>query len=379
MPQSPDLTEFSRALGAIYDAGLDRSKWSIALEKVFRLCGGVAAQMYIRSSADQGVFGCVSGVPLEMHDEYVNHYAEHDLRFHRLRDLPKGEVYRESDLITPAEIAASPIYNELLPRYDLGSVMVVDLPVRDLNVFFSILGRGSLKHFESRSVAEFQRFVPHLSRAVEIQSRFHEVEDQLRSSLDALEVLPIGIVLLDERGRVRFANRRALRLASDVDVRITRAGLDVSAARIPRKLDVLIADALRTASGRGIIAGGVVRVRSATGTTLLQVVPLPRSSRENRTGAWDGIATMVILGRPEVDDPQPIEALRRLYDLSPVEADLAAQLLKGRKVQDIAADRRVSVHTVRTQLKAVLSKAEVSRQAEFVAKTWSALVGFDCR
>lgn len=375
MSRRPHRTDFSRALGAIYDAGLDGSKWPEALGTVAGRCGGIAAQMHVRRADEESVFGCVAGLPPEAHSEYIAHYAELDVRFERLRSLPKGQVYLESDLISPDEIKSSPIYNELLPRYDLGTVMVADLPARSLTAFFSILSEIALRRFDRRNVREFHRFLPHLARAIEIQARLHQMEDTLNSSHEALESLAIGIVLIDGQGRVGFANRKALRLASNSGMGIGRAGVVAPPGSPRTRLESLVSGALRTARGDGEMAGGVLRVPAATGSIVLQVVPLPRSGDAQRTGAWRGVEAMIILGSATDPDPPPTRPLRELYGLTPAEADLAARLLQGQNVEEIAAGRSVSVHTVRVQLKAVLSKAEVSRQAEFVAKTWRALAG----
>jgi DNA-binding CsgD family transcriptional regulator len=48
-------------------------------------------------------------------------------------------------------------------------------------------------------------------------------------------------------------------------------------------------------------------------------------------------------------------------------ARVAAGIAGGQTPTEIALDAGVSVHTVKTQLKAVFEKAEVSRQAELVA------------
>ena len=59
--------------------------------------------------------------------------------------------------------------------------------------------------------------------------------------------------------------------------------------------------------------------------------------------------------------------LGRLHDLSPQEGEILRHLMAGRTVGEIAALRVVSVATVRTQVKAILAKLNVSSQLAAVA------------
>ena len=61
------------------------------------------------------------------------------------------------------------------------------------------------------------------------------------------------------------------------------------------------------------------------------------------------------------------QCLARLDLLSPQESEILLQLIGGRTVREIAAHRVVSEYTVRTQVKAVLSKLGVSSQLAAVA------------
>ncbi|MGB0101819.1 MAG: response regulator transcription factor [Nocardioides sp.] len=65
----------------------------------------------------------------------------------------------------------------------------------------------------------------------------------------------------------------------------------------------------------------------------------------------------------------------RIASLSPQERDLLAHLMEGRVVSEVARVRQVSMGTVRTQARSVMSKLEVSSQLSAVALAWRA--GYD--
>jgi DNA-binding CsgD family transcriptional regulator len=59
--------------------------------------------------------------------------------------------------------------------------------------------------------------------------------------------------------------------------------------------------------------------------------------------------------------------LQRLFALTPAEADMTALLANGASLESIAAARKVTLGTVRTQLRTVFRKTETHRQGELVS------------
>jgi DNA-binding CsgD family transcriptional regulator len=59
--------------------------------------------------------------------------------------------------------------------------------------------------------------------------------------------------------------------------------------------------------------------------------------------------------------------LRLLFNLSPAQANIAALLADGRSVEEIATVRAVSIETVRTQIKHLFQKTDVTRIGELVS------------
>lgn len=56
----------------------------------------------------------------------------------------------------------------------------------------------------------------------------------------------------------------------------------------------------------------------------------------------------------------------RTFSLTTAEAEIALKLGAGETLANIAASRRTSIHTVRDQAKAIMSKCNARRQAELV-------------
>jgi DNA-binding CsgD family transcriptional regulator len=67
-------------------------------------------------------------------------------------------------------------------------------------------------------------------------------------------------------------------------------------------------------------------------------------------------------GRPRTD-----KILRSAFGLTPTEAKVAISIARGRSPATIAVAHRVSVATIRTQLKSVYAKTRTHRQSELAA------------
>lgn len=108
----------------------------------------------------------------------------------------------------------------------------------------------------------------------------------------------------------------------------------------------------------------------ATGTALL--CPRPSGRRPYRVvllpAGFNGAAGALL----RIDDPDAAPSpgwqrvLQDAYRLSAMETDLAERLYAGHSLNEIAAQRDVSVETVRTQLKSLMYKINVNRQSSLI-------------
>jgi DNA-binding CsgD family transcriptional regulator len=81
----------------------------------------------------------------------------------------------------------------------------------------------------------------------------------------------------------------------------------------------------------------------------------------------DNAAVVLMLVDPE-DCAEPSDAiLQQVFGMTKAEARIANRLLCGESIQEIAEATRVSVGTVRSQMKALFVKTGTHRQAELVA------------
>jgi DNA-binding CsgD family transcriptional regulator len=95
------------------------------------------------------------------------------------------------------------------------------------------------------------------------------------------------------------------------------------------------------------------------------IVPMPPAARWN--AVWQRPLAMLVMSEIRRGHAVPSRVLHQLFSLTPAESGLANWLLTGRSINEYADERSVSIETARTQLKAILSKTGMRRQAELVA------------
>ena len=167
-------------------------------------------------------------------------------------------------------------------------------------------------------------------------------------------------MVADGAGRVIELNRAAERILGRDDGLIIRNGrLAASGVLGSEKLAKLIADAVNVKAGA---AAGRMLVRRRDGgpAYILTIAPLGASL----TVQESPLALIVVAG-PDAPSPSERE-LAEFFGLSPAESRLAAALMTGKTLHDVASASGVRITTLRTQLSSILRKVGASRQAELM-------------
>ena len=174
------------------------------------------------------------------------------------------------------------------------------------------------------------------------------------SGLTALDRLPIGVVLLDATGSVVHANPLARRLSGEA--RILLSGRITTSGEDGRKLSALIAALI---ADEGMAPTGL---RLDAGCHLM-IVGMSLPTRAHH----DEAVAMLILSGADGQPPLDNATLGQLFDLTPMEAQVACLLAEGLRRNQIADRLAISDTTVAFHLRNIFAKTGVQRQAELVA------------
>jgi DNA-binding CsgD family transcriptional regulator len=208
---------------------------------------------------------------------------------------------------------------------------------------------------EAFTEADRQRLnvvLPHLQRAVQLRRRLGHLEAQAQVGFAALDALPLGVIVAAPDGAIVFANTAAEGLACrDEGLRL---GGRLSGLGAMRPLEAQTLRGLVYAVTHGD-AGGMLRITRCTLPPLaVLVAPLPARLRP-ATAVAPSLA-LVLITDPAEGPVLDAQALQQLFALTAAEAGVALALAAGGSAEDIAAERGVSLPTVRTQIRQILEK-----------------------
>jgi DNA-binding CsgD family transcriptional regulator len=181
------------------------------------------------------------------------------------------------------------------------------------------------------------------------------------AALQVLDRLSSGIIVSDDGGRVVEMNRGARTMLRREDGLAVHGGqLCARRAFETAKMSKLISAA--TMRGKPRITAGRMMIGRGDGRPayVLTVAPLHAD-----LAAADRPLAMIIVIDPERHSPSGSE-LVELFGLSGAEARLAAALMTGKTLTEIAGEFGLQVATLRTQLRSILKKAGAKRQSDLI-------------
>jgi DNA-binding CsgD family transcriptional regulator len=182
-----------------------------------------------------------------------------------------------------------------------------------------------------------------------------------------LDLMQHGAILVSAEGRARLANHAALTILQKKDgLWLARTGLVADRASDTRLLQTLLQDAIKAPElGEPKDSPITLQRRTAHNALIVRVVPGPGldcwPSAENRTA---------LLKLYDQDLGLQVDAgdLCRLYGLTRGESALAVHLVRGKSLEEAAAELFISPHTARTHLKRIFMKTDTHRQTELVVR-----------
>lgn len=188
----------------------------------------------------------------------------------------------------------------------------------------------------------------------------------------ALDRITSGVVLLDTRGGVTFANHSAVDIFSEGSAltmrKATDGGEHLVAANpaLTAAIDRAIAGALQRAPLEvDHFTKGISILRPVGRSPLmLAIATLPSDNRlEGSTARAAAIVFITDAAHPlSVSDAM----LKDLFKLTDAEITLMRALCTGHTLAETARERGLMIETVRTQLKSAFAKTQTHRQADLI-------------
>lgn len=346
----------------IYEAALDDELFA-ALPGI--VAGAMGARSCVLHWRDQNGVAEISTHSGYFSDQqmanYAANFAAHDLWTEA--GMGQGVVnraWRTTDLVPSNEYEQSVFYNEWIRSmgddtfYCSGSVMRTP---HGHGIVGLHRGKGQAD-FSDKSLSELNDNVDDLRRMFAIRAKIglltqrnHLLTQLFASGHDATFAVNAG-------RRILMANGAAENLvAAGRFLRCSGGQLLAASDGSRADFDATIASATDTTDPRA----SSCLIKSADGAFLIaSLVPLPSSFPQPT-------ALLTIHRGGARTEPETVSRyLQAAYGLSSAEADVAMRLGEGQTIREISEQRSSAIGTVRTQVKAVLSKMNVRRQGDVV-------------
>lgn len=344
---------------SIYEAAVVADGWPSVLH---RLAGSVEAAggALITTTGDQYGGWWLSAGLGQAADIYLRSDApQRSLTLPRLLGANWGGFLTDQDLFqTDDEYSLDPLVAEWArpSGFYRGAGTAIHVPNGDVAIF-QLHRRAGEPAFTVENVRQLNALRPHLARAAVLASRWREA--RLRSATQALELLGLPAAVLDPGGRVLAANGLIEAMTEHIvwGARDRIRLVDPAAGAV---LDAALALGADAFGVRSFAAGNL----DGSELVVLHAIPVEGQARD----LFGADLTLLAVTRPSAARTPDPSLIQGLFDLTAAEARVAAGLIDGRSISDLARQNQVGVETVRTQVKSILGKTGVQRQAEFVAK-----------
>lgn len=279
---------------------------------------------------------------------------------------PVLQSIADADFITPDEIRHHPHYQEFLIPCDLPFICASVLErTEGMMIGVAVLRTTREGHVGAAEREVFEALAPHIRTAVRMQLALENQGETLLAG--ALEALTVPAFVCDAAGRVRALTPAAEDLVRSNRGLVLRRGQLLAANPIDaRPLKESIDTAVQSSRVPGSPPAPAVVMHDASGapSLVVDVIPLPQTS-----AGFSFTARVLVVARGERGPTaQRAVLLQRVFALTAAEADIAIRVAEGHSTEEIAAARGVAVGTVRSQIKAIMAKLGVRRQAELAVR-----------
>lgn len=359
-------------MALIYGSPIEPGGWTEAMRLIAGAIGATTVGIHIHSldGRDASTIALYGEPPPAMLRRYQTYFAERNVWLTEgASKLKPGAVLTGEELCTEEKLLRSEFYNDFLRplrvRYSIRAI--IEAAPEPLSYLFAVRP-ARRRPFGEPERARLATISPHLIRAMRIHAMLETTQSHERTGAEVMDRLPLGIFLLDERGRVVQMNAAARKIVERKDaLRLDRGVLVARETRADVQLQRMIFGAGAAGTGRNLTLGGTCTLPREGGGHALSAMVAPTGI----TGIFPSTrrASVVVLVEEPVQRPaMPFDTFSKSFKLSQAEALLAQRLLTGLSLRQAADDLGIRESTARSHLKRVFAKTGARRQSDLILR-----------
>lgn len=343
----------------IYEAAAVPTLWTAVLTDINVLADGLFSSLVATTRTNWHTVTSAGGERLV--SEYLAEgWHERTDRLQRLVAARHAGFIYHLDMYGDEDWMKQPFYTEFARPRGIGwggAASVIPVPTGEM-LFLDVEYRDGPERMDAETLRKLDVLRPHIPRAALFSTRL--AFEKAQAATTALDIVGLPAGVLSRSMRLIAANRRLDAMVPSV-IRDSKQRITLASPN---------ADALLAAT----LAQNAASVPSAVGS-----VPVPATHEHppyiihivpTRGAANDVFsnAAAVLVVTPVVPSEVPTaEVLQGLFDLTPAEARVARGVGELQTLEAIAAEAGVSRETIRSQVRAVLTKTGMTRQGDLAA------------
>jgi DNA-binding CsgD family transcriptional regulator len=346
----------ARLIGHIYSGIMDPAAWPNFLQELVACTGSRSARLLIMNPETTRVISSLKlNIDDDCHRKYVDYYVNACPWRNELRHKRPGQLYFYRSEFFNDWARPQDIHHGICGTVYQDSTRSVQLLVQRTR------GQG---HYSESDTNFFNDFIPHLQQSFLLNGQL----EAARARAEAIAITAGGerlpFLLLDIFLRITYCSEEAEKLIAAEPVLAVGEGklriIDEPGNRCLRKL---LLESLAAAETRELrAAGGALEVLRPGRTSLRLLVKPIHPDIAVLASAPKGYVA-VYLYDPEAGVDIDHERLRNLYSLSKAETRVAMAMVTVADPAEAARHCCISLHTLRSHLKAIFTKTSTHSQA----------------
>lgn len=341
----------------IYEAAFVPERWNIVLQQAAALSRSASAQVFFFSESAPP-----RGTTLENLRPLFDQFIKGDMwKFcdsaQKMCAVQPASFVRVDDFLTQEEIERDPA-RVMLREFGIGRHLcsAIPMPTGELATFVFQKWMKDGRYVQDE-IDRLDALRPHLARASLAAGRLRM--ERAEATASTLDLMGLPAAVLSSGGRVMAINQR-LEQMDTVFLPVAHGGLAIADRDANRLFQDAVVGMSANATGCSIpvpaIGGGAAFV--------IHLLPLRQAAHDIFAGA-----DILMLATPITPSALVPSAslLNALFDFTPAEARLAADLASGLTLAESAARNGLTTKSARTYLERIFHKTGTHQQSQVVA------------
>ena len=363
----------ARVIENIYSTVADPGGWSAFLTELIACTHSRSARLLVMNAEATRVISSVKqNIDDSYHRQYTDHYVNACPWRPELKQKLPGRLYstylhfscRQSDYVR------TEFFNDWAGPQDIHhGVCGTIYQDAGRTVQLLVQRTGGQGYYTEQDTAFINGFVPHLQHSFMLAGQIADRSARAEAVAMAAEGETLPYFLLDFSLRPIYCSPGAEALLGTESALIFENGsLGIADGERNQRLQRLLRECLAAADSRGFhSSGGVLEIPRANGSNL-QLLVRPIHPDIPALSAKPAGYVVVYVYDPEAQIVMDPERLRSLYSLSDAETRVALAMLVTPDPGEVAKRCFISLHTVRSHLKAIFAKTGTKGQAELIKR-----------